>query len=166
MVMEEIYMPFFYDTTITETIEIKTIPEEIFNYLTGIVDDESFRTLNANNIKFRWLTGKPWAVGSIAYAEKYLHGKPHKFEFIISEVVPNKHIEYMPTSKLMRKFFPKKEFIIEKKGTVCLFVSSATFRVGWIGRKFFKKTVEDGLSDFRRYLKEENRNLKRLIEGS
>jgi hypothetical protein len=163
--MQGEYMSFFTDIIITETIEIKTIPEKIFNYLTSIVDDESFRTLNANNISFRWLKGKPWVVGSIAYAEKYLHGKPHKFKFIISNVVPNKHIEYMPTSKLIRKFFPKKEFIIENKGDVCLFISSATFRVGWIGRTFFKKATDDGLSDFRMYLKEEGRNLKSIVES-
>jgi len=158
-------MPFFEDTILTEVIEIKTRPEKLFSYLTSIVDDESFQTLNPNNVRFRWLKGRPWMEGSVAYAEKYLHGKLHKFEFIMTKVIPNKHIEYMPTSRLMRILFPKKEFMIEERGDACLFISSATFRVGWIGKTFFKKAIEKGLSDFRTYLKEEGENLKRILES-
>ncbi|MBN1847953.1 MAG: hypothetical protein JW932_05150 [Deltaproteobacteria bacterium] len=158
-------MPFLEDIIITEKIEIKTTAEKIFNYITNIVDDVSFKTLNADNISFRWLKGKPWAVGSVAYAEKYLHGKPHKFTFVMSTILPNRHIEYMPTSKSMKMFFPKKEFIIEEKNDACLFISSATFRMGWIGKIFFKKSIDDGLSHFRMYLREEGRNLKNILEA-
>lgn len=158
-------MPLFEDVIVTESIQIRTKPENIFNYLTSIVDDESFKTLNAKNVSFRWLKGQPWMVGSVAYAEKYLHGKLHKFEFIITKIVPNRHIEYMPRSRLMRRFFPKKEFIIERKSDICLFISSATFCVGWIGKTFFKKAIKNGLSDFRIYLKEEGENLKRILES-
>jgi hypothetical protein len=141
-------MAFLNDIVLTESIKIRTTPKEIFTYLTGIVDDESFKGLNADNISFRWLKGEPWTVGSIAYAEKYLHGKPHTFIFIISKVVPNRHIEYMPSSRLMRLFFPKKEFIIEQQESACLFISSATFRIGWIGKTFFKKKIDKGLHPF------------------
>lgn len=71
----------------------------------------------------------------------------------------------MPTSRLMRRVFPKKEFIIEKETDSCLFVSSAAFRVGWIGKVFFKKAIEKGLADFRLYLREEGENLKRILES-
>lgn len=153
------------DVVLTESIEIKTNPERIFAFLTGIIDDASFKSLNAENISFRWLKGEPWTVGSIAYAEKYLHGKPHRFRFIISMVVPNRHIEYMPTSRMMRAFFPRKEFIIEKKENGCLFISSATFRIGWIGKTFFKRKIDDGLSHFKAYLNEEGKNLKKILEA-
>jgi hypothetical protein len=36
-------MPFFDDLILTESVEIKTTPAEIFTYLIGIVDDESFK---------------------------------------------------------------------------------------------------------------------------
>jgi hypothetical protein len=161
----ELNMPFFEDIVLTESIEIETSPEKLFSYLIGIVDDESFKTLHADNISFRWLEGEPWKEGSIASAEKRLHGKPHRFRFIISKVVPNRHIEYKPTSKLMRMFFPQKEFIIERTAGGCRFVSSATFRIGWIGKKFFKASIDDGLSHFKAYLKEEGRNLKKILES-
>ena len=158
-------MPFFEDIVLKESIEIRTTPENLFAYLTGIVDDASFKTLNADNICFRWLEGKPWVEGSIAYAEKYLHGKPHKFRFAISRIVPNQHIEYRPTSRLMRMFFPKKEFIIAQTDNGCCLISSATFRIGWIGKKFFKKSIDDGLSYFKDYLREEGKNLRKLLEA-
>ncbi len=158
-------MPFFNDIVVKESIEIKTLPAELFSYLTGIMDDEGFKTLNANNISFRWLKGEPWVEGSIAYAEKYLHGKPHRFTFIISKVVPNRRIEYGPTSRVTRMIFPKKEFIIEQTTDGCRFISSATFRIGWIGKKFFRSKINDGLAIFRAYLQEEGKNLKRILEA-
>jgi hypothetical protein len=72
------HMPFFDDVVLKESIEIKTTPENLFTYLTSIVDDASFKTLNSDNISFRWLQGDPWSVGSIAFAEKYLHGNPRQ----------------------------------------------------------------------------------------
>lgn len=158
-------MPFFTEIVVTESIEINTSPAKLFSYLTGIADDEGFKTLNADNIAFRWLKGEPWVEGSIAYAEKNLHGKPHKFTFIISKVLPDRHIEYRPASRAMRIFFPKKEFIIEQTSDGCRFVSSATFQTGWIGRKLFRSKIDDGISIFRDYLREEGRNLKRILEA-
>jgi hypothetical protein len=158
-------MSFFDDVVLTESIEIRTTPEKIFAFLTGIIDNASFRRLNAENISFRWIKGESWTVGSIAYSEKYLHGKPHRFKFIISKVVPNRHIEYMPASRMMRMFFPKKEFIIENEENTCLFISSATFRIGWIGKAFFKRKIDDGLSHFQAYLRKEGKNLKNTLEA-
>jgi hypothetical protein len=157
-------MPFFNEIVVTESIEINTSPAMLFSYLTGIVDDEGFKTLNANNVSFRWLKGEPWVEGSIAYAEKNLHGKPHRFTFIISRVVPNRQIEYRPASRVNRIIFPKKEFIIEQTTDGCRFISSATFQIGWIGKKLFRRKIDDGLSIFRAYLREEGRNLKRILE--
>jgi len=159
-------MPFLHEIVVTESIEIETSPTALFSYLTGIVDDAGFKTLNADNITFCWLKGEPWVEGSIAYAEKYLHGKSHRFKFLISKVVPDRHIVYEPVSRLMRWFFPKKEFIIEQTSHGCRFISSATFMIGWIGKFFFKKKIEDGLSSFRAYLQEEGKNLKKILEVS
>jgi hypothetical protein len=159
------WVALLHNIVLTESIEIEATPEKLFNYLISIVDDESFKRLNTDNISFRWLKGQPWTVGSIAQAEKYLQGKPHGFRFVVSKVVPHHHIEYMPASRLMRVFFPKKEFIIERQENTCLFVSSATFRIGWIGETFFKKKIDEGLLSFRAYLQEEGKNLKKLMEA-
>jgi hypothetical protein len=158
-------MGLFENVLLTDSIKIKTTPEKIFAFLTGIVDDDSYRAWHReDHVRFRWIEGKPWAEGSVIYAEEYIHGKLHKLKFKITKIVPNKKIEYSPVSRFIRKFFPKNEFIIKQKGDCCLFIASGTYRLGWIGRTFFKKAIESNLSSVKKHMKEEGENLKRILE--
>jgi hypothetical protein len=43
-------MSFFDDVVLTESNKIRTTPEKIFAFLTGIIDNASFLRLNAENI--------------------------------------------------------------------------------------------------------------------
>jgi hypothetical protein len=73
-------MAFFEDVVITDSIEIKTTPDKIFNFLTNIIDDGSYRAWHKDDhLTFRWIHGILWTEGSIMYAEEYFHGKLHKF---------------------------------------------------------------------------------------
>ena len=78
--------------------------------------------------------------------------------------MPNERIEYAPTSKFLRIYFPKNEFIIEQKGDSCLFIASGTYRIGWIVKTFFKNALEKGLSSVKKHMKEEGENLKEILE--
>jgi hypothetical protein len=158
-------MALLEDLILTDSIEIKTTAEKIFNFLTSIVDDESYRAWHEeDHVRLRWLKGPPWAEGSVIYAEEYLHGKRHKLKFKITKMVPNRRIEYTPVSRFVRRFFPKNEYIIKETGESCLFIASGTYRVGWIGKAFFKKAIENSLSSVRKHMKEEGENLKRILE--
>ena len=159
-------MAFFEDVVIRDSIEIKTTAEGVFNFLTGIIDDDSYRAWHKeDHVSFRWLKGKPWTEGSVMYAEEYIHGKLHKLKFEINKVVPNRRIEYIPTSPIIRKFFPKNEFILEQKSESCLFTASGTYRVGKLGKIFFKKAIEKGLSSVKKHMREEGENLKTILES-
>ena len=57
------------------------------------------------------------------------------------------------------------EFIIEQKGEFCLFIASGTYRLGWIGKTFFGKAIENSLSSVKKHMKEESENLKRILES-
>lgn len=158
-------MALFEEMVLTDTVEIDTTPENVFHYLTSIADSESYQAWHKeDHVTFQFIKGKPWSVGSVMVAEEYIHGKLHKLKFIITKVVPNKMIEYVPTSWLLRKYFPKNKFIIESRGDACRFIASGTYRVGWIGKKLFKKKLEDGLSSIKRHMKEEGENLKHILE--
>jgi hypothetical protein len=102
--------------------------------------------------------------GSVIYAEEYIHGKLHKLKFKITKIIPNQRIEYTPVSRFIRMFFPKNEFLIEQKGKSCLFIASGTYRVGWIGKTFFNKAIEKGLSSVKKHMQEEGENLKKMVE--
>lgn len=158
-------MPFFEDRVLTDTIEIKTTPEKIFNFLTSIVDDDSYRAWHKDDhVRLRWLEGQPWTQGSVIYAEEYIHGKLHKLKFIITKIEANKRIVYSPVSRFVRKFFPRNEFIIEPQGASCLFIATGTYRIGWIGKTFFNAAIEKGLSSVKQHMKEEGENLKAMLE--
>lgn len=159
-------MALFEDMVLTDTIEINATPGKVFQYITSITDSESYRAWHQkDHVNFRFLKGKPWSVGSVMYAEEYIHGKLHKLKFVITAVVPDKKIEYVPVSWFLRKYFPKNEFILEAQGGACRFTASGTYRIGWLGKKLFRKKLEEGLSSIKQHMKEEGENLKRILEN-
>jgi hypothetical protein len=158
-------MTFFEERVLTDTIDIKTTPESVFQFLTGIVDSESYQAWHKeDHVAFQILKGEPWSVGSVMVAEEYIHGKLHKLKFVITKVVPNKRIEYAPASWLLRKYFPKNEFIMEAQGDTCRFTASGTYRIGWIGKTVFKKELAQGLASIEKHMQEEGENLKHMLE--
>ena len=42
--------------------------------------------------------------------------------------------------------------------------ASGTYRIGWIGKTFFSKAIEKGLSGVKKHMQEESENLKRILE--
>ena len=159
-------MSFFEDVVLQDYTEIKTKPDDVFKFLTSIVDDQSYRAWHKeDHVSFRWLKGKPWEKESILYAEEFIHGKLHKLKFKITEVLTNQRIAYTPTSRFGRKFFPKNEFIIEPKGDSCLFIAKGTYRIGKIGKIFFKRSIEKALSSVKKHMREEGENLKQILEN-
>ena len=159
-------MALLEEITLTDSVEIKTTPDKIFDFFERLDDDDSYRIWHPqDHVAFRWLKGKPWEEGSVVYAEEYIHGKLHKLKFIVTKVVKNKEIEYSPSSWFLRKYFPKNSFHIKPKEETCIFIASGTYRVGWIVRTFAKNKLERGLSSVRKHMKEEGQNLKRILEN-
>jgi hypothetical protein len=158
-------MALLEEFVLEDTIKIKTTPEQIFGFLTGIVDDDSYRSWHKkDHVSFRWLKGQPWSENSILYAEEYIHGKLHKLKFKITKIKPFERIEYVPLSPLVRKFLPRNEFVIKQEGAYCFFTASGVYRVGWIGKTFFKKAIDKGLSSVKKHMREEGENLKEILE--
>ncbi len=159
-------MALLEDIVLTDSIEIKTTPERIFNFLTGLVDDESYRAWHRDDhVSLRWVKGRPWEEGSVAYAKEYLHGKIHRLKFMVTKVVTNKEIEYAPVSRLLRRYFPKNRFFIEQRGETCVFRASGIFRHGWVVKTFFKKQLQQNLASVKSHMKEEGQNLKKILEN-
>jgi hypothetical protein len=86
-------------------------------------------------------------------------------KFKVTKIETNKRIEYTPVSRFIRKFFPKNEFIIEQKVESCLFIASGTYRVGWIGKTFFNRAIENSFSRVKKHMQEEGENLKTILEA-
>lgn len=154
------------DVTLTHSIEIRTTPEKIFRFFLQIVDDASYQAWHPeDHVAFRWIQGEPWQKGSVVYAEEYIHGKLHKLKFLITEVVPNRKIEFVPLSRFLRIYFPKNTFTIEPRKDSCEFTATGCLRVGRLVKALAKKKLDHGLSCVRRHMKEEGENLKRILEN-
>jgi len=159
-------MALLKDVILTDSIEIKTTPEKIFDFFTNIVGDESYRAWHPeDHVALRWIEGQPWKEGSVVYAEEYIHGKLHKLKFVVTKIIPNETIEYVPASRFLRMYFPKNTFTMKQKGDTCVFTASGTYRVGWLIRTFAKNKLERSLSSVRKHMKEEGENLKRILEA-
>jgi len=154
------------EVILTESVEIKTTPEKIFDFFSGVVDDESYRAWHPDDhVALRWIKGRPCEEGSVVYAEEYVHGKLHKLKFVITKVIPNRRIEFAPLSRFLRIYFPKNIFAIEQEGDMCVFTASACLRVGWLVKTFAAGKLKRGLSSVRKHMKEEGENLKRILEA-
>lgn len=58
------------DVVLEHSIEIGTTPERVFEFLSNLVDDESYRAWHSDDhVAMRWLEGSPWQEGSVVYAE-------------------------------------------------------------------------------------------------
>lgn len=151
--------------TLINSIEIKTTPEKLFEFFANLSDDERYRAWHPDDhVSLRWIKGEPWQVGSVVYAEEYLHGKLHKLKFIITKVVRNRRIEYAPTNRFLRFYFPKNTFSVDQKGDICVFTAAGTYRIGWLFKTFARKKVERALLSVKKHMKEEGENLKSILE--
>ena len=159
-------MALLEDVILTESIEIRTTPEKIFDFFSHLVDDESYRAWHHDDhVALRWIKGQPWEEGCVVYAEEYIHGELHKLKFVITKVIPNRRIEFAPLSRLLRIYFPKNTFAIEPKEDICVFTATGCLRVGWLVKTFAKDKLNRGLSSVRKHMKEEGENLKRILES-
>lgn len=158
-------MKLLEDIVLTDSIEISTTPEKIFDFFLQIVDDESYQAWHPkDHVAFRLIRGKPCQPGSVVYAEEYIHGKLHKLRFLIKEVVPNRKIEFVPFSRLLRIYFPRNTFLIEPRAGSCVFTASCVLRVGRLIKLLARKKLDQGLSSVSKHMKEEGENLKRILE--
>ena len=159
-------MAIMEERTLTDTIEIRTTCEKVFDFLVHLVDDESYRAWHPeDHVALRWLKGKPWEEGSLVYAEEFIHGKLHKLKFIVTKVVQNREIEYVPASWLLRRYFPKNTFSIEPKGDTCVFTATGQMKVGWLVKTLARKQLESGIASAVKHMKEEGENLKEILES-
>jgi uncharacterized protein YndB with AHSA1/START domain len=154
------------DVVLEHSIEIKAAPEKVFEFLSDLVDDKSYRAWHSDDhVALRWLEGPPWQEGSVVHAEEYIGGELHKLTFIVTRVVPNREIEYVPASRFHRRYAPKFTFSVEPRDAGCVFTATVHARIPLLLRFLSKKRVERGLSSARKHMKEEGENLKRILEA-
>lgn len=111
-----------------------------------------------------WIKGQPLEEGSVFCAEEYLQGNLHKLKFRISNIEPDRIIEY-------RSLFPLSiiatgnVFNIEPKGKgSCIFSAEGHIRFPlWLFKRMHKAHLGK-LEASIKHMKEEGENLKTALE--
>jgi hypothetical protein len=153
------------DIVLKDSIEIKASPEAVFNFLTAIVDDQSYQAWHPqDHVGFCWIKGEPWQEGSVLRAKEYLKGELHTLTFRITKVISNRTIEYVPSFWLLRIYYPKNTFIIEPTENGCIFTAMGFFKVGRLVKTFARNKLSTGVDSVKKHMKEEGENLKRILE--
>ena len=155
-------MPLCKRLELSHSIEIKTTPEKIWNFLKN---PENYTIWHPqDHIKVIWTEGKPFEVGSKFYSEQRVFGKVQKYNAKIQEIIPNRKIVFtfkFPVSLIS----PEIEWHIEPKGSNTVFTAISYLRAGYLLKKVFKKGMNKLIEEHNRHVGEEGENLKKLLEG-
>jgi hypothetical protein len=147
--------------TLTDSIEIKATPEQVFTWLINIRTGKDYQAWHPDHVEWQWIKGEPFQRGSVAFLEEYMHGNMHKLTFVCTKVVPNRLIEYKPSFP-MSILMSKGQFAIDPRGEKsCIFTAAISFREGPFFRRLFRKQTED----LEQHMKEEGENLRKILEG-
>ena len=154
-------MPLCKRLELSHSIEIKTTPEKIWNFLKN---PENYTIWHPkDHIKIIWTEGKAFELGSKLYSEQLVFGKVQKYKGQIKEVIPNRKIVFtfrFPVSLIS----PEIEWRIEPKGSNTVFTAISYLRAGHLYKKLFKKGMKNLITEHNRHVSEEGENLKKILE--
>ena len=131
---------------------------QVFFWLKNL--DKHFKDWHPDHVNWINETGS-LNENDVAYYEEYIHGKLHKVKSKIIKIEENKKIEFknlFPMSILS----PKGSFIIDDRGKSCIFTATLSIRFGRMFSIFAKPRVDA----FKKHIREEGKNLKRILESS
>ena len=155
-------MPLCKRLELRHSIEIKTTPEQIWNFLKN---PENYTTWHPeDHIKLIWTEGKPFELGSKMYSEQRVFGKTQKYNGLIKEVIPKRKVVFkftFPVSLIS----PEIEWRIEPKESGTVFTAISYIRAGYFYKKIFKKDMKKLITEHNRHVSEEGENLKKILEG-
>lgn len=143
-----------------ETTKLRAQPDEVFAFLEKM--EQNYLRWHPDHVQFSWVKGQSLKEGHQAYFEERIAGKLLKKTVVYTRIVPNEHIEFVPTFRLMRLFLPRMLFHLEPSSGGCLLTQEIHVRTGpigaWLNRKEFDAV--------RQHMKEEGEGLERLLGQS
>jgi hypothetical protein len=147
--------------TLRDTIEIRTSPEEVFNFFVHF--KENFMAWHPDHVRCWYLEDGPLAEGSTFFVQEYLHKKVMTLEFHVTKLVPHSQTEYRIPPLV------KGAFTIEERGSKVLFTAEIDFGtetplLGNLLDKIRYTFIDRRLKALKQHMVEEGRNLKIILE--
>lgn len=142
-----------------DTISIEAPPERVFDFFRDM--GEHYLDWHPDHLAFRWVEGEALEEGNVCYFEERIGDEVLEKNVRFTKVEPDRYIEFVPTSWLLRLFLPRMSFAMESQGSdSTLFRAQIYLGVGPLGERWHREEFEA----VRRHMKEEGENLKRWAE--
>jgi hypothetical protein len=141
-----------------ETTSVRAPPEDIYHFFDTM--DLNYERWHPDHIEFRWIGGDGLEKGATAYFAERIAGKTQAKTVRFTEVIPDRYIEFTPTSRLVRFFMPSISFSIDPSGDGCDFTQRIKIRTGPIGVRLNRHEFDA----VKAHMTEEGENLKTILE--
>jgi hypothetical protein len=141
-----------------ETTQLNVSPAAVYQFFETM--EANYERWHPDHVAFRWVDGDGLAEGSEAFFEEDIAGKRQQKTVRFTVVVPERHIEFAPTSRLVRLLMPSISFSIEPQQDGCVLTQRIKVRTGPIGARLNRREFDA----VRTHMREEGENLKRLLE--
>ncbi|MFC4436405.1 MULTISPECIES: SRPBCC family protein [Natrialbaceae] len=142
-----------------ETTGMKASPREVYHFFEKM--EENYERWHPDHITFRWVNGGALEEGGKAYFEEEIAGKMQKKTVRFTRIEPDRHIEFEPTSRVIKLLMPTISFTISPHSDGCELTQHIKVRTGPIGARINRREFEA----VRKHMKEEGENLKRILES-
>lgn len=110
---------------------------------------------------FRWVDGRGVAENTVFYFEEIIAGRLLKKRVVFTRIERDRHIEFAPTSRLMRLFLPRMLFRVEPTpGAACRVVAEIHLRMGPLARRLRRRELDA----VREHMRLEGVNLAAIVE--
>lgn len=142
-----------------DSVAIVARPDTIFRFFEDM--EMHYLHWHPDHVLFRWVSPPGVKEGTVFYFEEYIAGKLLKKRVVFTRVVPDRHIEFVPTFWLMRVFLPRMLFRIDPEGDGCRVIAEVHLRMGPVAQ-WLNKTE---LTAVREHMRVEGVNMKRITEA-
>jgi hypothetical protein len=143
---------------LSQTTVIAASPAAVFAFLRDM--EANYTLWHPGHIAFRQVSGEPLCHGSTFRIEERIDGHRIARTMLYTRIEPDRLIEFVPASRLIRLFLRRVRFIIRPAGEGCAVSQEVHIVIGPIGRVLNRR----GLEAVRRHMAEEGINLKRMVE--
>lgn len=153
-------MAFSEQHIIKSSIEIETTPEKIWDFFLNLEKNYT-KWHPEDHVFWRWVNGKPLEVGTKIDSKEIIQGHKAGIKAVVLETIKNKKIVLglrWPFSIVC----PKIEWIIETKGSNCIFTAITYYKFSKAFLWFHN--INDILNMTKKHMDEEGENLKKLLE--
>ena len=141
-----------------ETTRVEAPPEAVYQFFEAM--EENYVRWHPDHVAFRWVTGAGLERGSEARFEERIAGKPQKKTVRFVEVLPERYIEFKPTSLLVGALMPHISFTVEPRAGGCELTQRIKVRTGPIGARLNRREFDA----VRTHMREEGGNLRCIVE--